>query len=317
MPIRLCVNLTTEREPAQAAPRAHRLAPGGGETAAECWTLLPPAKKTVDNDETWRMMNAKVSVNMTLTNIRRVSLVRHRAGRGKRGAMAYSYEFERPGLTVDCVIFGLDLDEESLQVMLVERDLEPFAGRWAIPGGFVRRGESPAEAAARELREETGIADVFLEQLYTFGAPGRDPRGWVVSVAYYALVSPDKHSIRAATDAREARWFPVTRTPPLAFDHTEILKTALARLRGKLTYAPVGFELLPQKFTIKQLQKLYEIVLGRQLDNRNFRKKIFGMDVLRELDEMQQGVPHRAARLYRFDEHKYKQLLKRGLSFEL
>lgn len=231
--------------------------------------------------------------------------------------MAYSYEFERPGLTVDCVIFGLDLDEESLQVMLVERDLAPFEGRWAIPGGFVRRGEALAEAAARELREETGIAEVFLEQLYTFGAPGRDPRGWVVSVAYYALVSPDNHAVRAATDAREARWYPVEKTPPLAFDHGEILKVALARLRGKLTYAPVGFELLPQKFTVKQLQKLYEIVLGRRLDNRNFRKKIFGMDVLRELGETQRGVPHRAARLYRFDERKYRQLLKRGLSFEL
>ena len=231
--------------------------------------------------------------------------------------MRYSYEYERPALTVDCVIFGLDLDEQHLKVMLVERDVEPFAGRWAIPGGFVRKGETLEEAAARELREETGIADVYLEQLYTFGDPGRDPRGWVVSVAYYALVSPDKHSIHATTDARQARWFPVTDVPALAFDHDEILKTALARVRGKLTYAPVGFELLPRKFTVKQLQKLYEIVLGRKLDNRNFRKKIFGMDVLRQLDEWQRGVAHRAARLYKFDERKYKQLVKRGLSFEL
>jgi 8-oxo-dGTP diphosphatase len=201
--------------------------------------------------------------------------------------------------------------------MLVERALEPFAGMWAVPGGFVRRGETLEGAAARELREETGIADVFLEQLYTFGAPARDPRGWVVSVAYYALVSPDKHTIQAATDARQARWFPVTSLPPLAFDHAEILGTALERVRGKLTYAPIGFELLPRKFTIKQLQKLYEIVLGTKLDNRNFRKKIFGMDVLQELDEMQRGVPHRAARLYKFDERKYRRLLKRGLSFGL
>jgi 8-oxo-dGTP diphosphatase len=231
--------------------------------------------------------------------------------------VAYSYEYERPGLTVDCVIFGLDLDEESLKVMLVERDLEPYSGMWAIPGGFVREGETLTEAATRELREETGITDVFLEQLYTFGDPGRDPRGWVVSVAYYALVSPEQHSIHAATDARQARWFPVTAIPRLAFDHAEILRTALARIRGKLTYAPIGFELLPRKFTIKQLQKLYEIVLGMKLDNRNFRKKIFGMDVLRELDEMQTGVAHRAARLYKFDERKYKQLIKRGLNFEL
>ncbi|HYJ45141.1 MAG TPA: NUDIX domain-containing protein [Pyrinomonadaceae bacterium] len=231
--------------------------------------------------------------------------------------MRFSYEYERPGLTVDCVIFGLDLEEERLKVMLIERELEPFAGMWAVPGGFVRRGETLESAAARELEEETGITDVFLEQLYTFGDPRRDPRGWVVSVAYYALVSPEKHTVHAATDAREARWFPVTSLPRLAFDHAEILRVALARLRGKLSYAPIGFELLPQKFTIKQLQKLYEIVLGAKLDNRNFRKKIFGMDVLRELDELQRGVPHRAARLYKFDERKYRHLVKRGLNFEL
>lgn len=229
----------------------------------------------------------------------------------------YSYEFERPGLTVDCVIFGLDLDEETLRVMLIERDLEPFEGMWAIPGGFVRPGETLEAAAARELREETGIDEVFLEQLYTFGAPGRDPRGWVVSVAYYALVSPERHPVHAATDARQARWFPVDALPRLAFDHAEILQTALGRVRGKLTYAPIGFELLPRKFTVKQLQKLYEIVLGTRLDNRNFRKKIFGMDVLRELNEMQKGVPHRAARLYEFDERKYRRLVRAGLSFEL
>ena len=231
--------------------------------------------------------------------------------------MKFSYEFERPGLTVDCVIFGLDLEEGTLKVMLIERDLEPFEGVWAIPGGFVRTGETLEAAAARELREETGIADVFLEQLYTFGAPGRDPRVWVVSVAYYALVSPDKHTIHASTDARQARWFPVASLPRLAFDHAEILRKALERVRGKLTYAPIGFELLPRKFTIKQLQKLYEIVLGTSLDNRNFRKKIFGLDVLKELKEMQKGVPHRAARLYEFDERKYRQLVKRGLSFGL
>jgi len=231
--------------------------------------------------------------------------------------MGFTYDYEMPSVAVDCVIFGLDLDDNTLKVVLVERGLEPFAGKWAIPGGFVRKGESLDEAAMRELREETGIDEVFLEQLYTFGGPGRDPRGWVISVAYYALVSPDKHSIVAATDARRAQWFPANRLPRLAFDHTSILEIALERLRGKLTYAPIGFELLPEKFTIKQLQRLYEIVLGRTLDNRNFRKKIFSMNVLRELDEMQQGVPHRAARLYKFDVRKYKQLTSRGMSFEL
>lgn len=231
--------------------------------------------------------------------------------------MPHTYDYERPGLTVDCVIFGLDLDEEALKVMLVERDIEPFAGTWAIPGGFVHPDETLEAAALRELREETGISEVFLEQLYTFGAPGRDPRGWIVSVAHYALVSPDQHAVAAASDTRRAVWFPVSDLPRLAFDHEEMMGVALARLRGKLTYAPVGFELLPEKFTIKQLQKLYEIVLGQKLDNRNFRKKIFGMDVLRELPETQQNVPHRAARLYKFDARKYRQLSKRGLSFEL
>jgi 8-oxo-dGTP diphosphatase len=231
--------------------------------------------------------------------------------------MSHVYEHERPALTVDCVLFGLDFPEETLQVMLIERDLKPYAGMWAIPGGFAQKKETLAQAAMRELKEETGIRNVYLEQLYTFGDPKRDPRGWVVSVAYYALVAPDKYTIKAATDARQAAWFPVNKLPPLAFDHSEIINMALERVRGKLSYAPIGFELLPQKFTIKQLQKLYEIVLGTQLDNRNFRKKIFSMNILRELDETQKGVPHRAARYYKFDERKYKQLAKRGLSFEL
>jgi 8-oxo-dGTP diphosphatase len=231
--------------------------------------------------------------------------------------MAHKYQYEMPAVAVDCVIFGLDLETKDLKVMLIERDLDPFAGMWAIPGGFVRRGESLEQAAARELEEETGISNVFLEQLYSFGDPGRDPRGWVISVAYYALVSPEGHRVVARTDARQAAWFTVKRLPRLAFDHARIVQAALERLRGKLSYAPVGFELLPRKFTVRQLQNLYEIVIGRKLDNRNFRKKIFGMDLLRELDEMQHGVPHRAARLYSFDERKYKQLVKQGLAFEI
>jgi 8-oxo-dGTP diphosphatase len=231
----------------------------------------------------------------------------------------FTYEYPRPALTVDCVVFGLD--EQDLKVLLIERDLEPFTGKWALPGGFVRMDEDLEQAARRELREETGLEGVFLEQLYTFGDPGRDPRGRVVSVAYYALVNLADQQPHAATDARDARWFPVSdvtaKAPRLAFDHADILAAALRRLKGKVRYEPIGFELLPRKFTLSQLQRLYETVLERQLDKRNFRKKILSMDLLVELDEIQQDVAHRAARLYRFDEDKYKRLRRRGFNFEI
>lgn len=226
-------------------------------------------------------------------------------------------ERDRISLTVDCVVFGLDAAQADLRVLLIQRGLSPFKGRWAFPGGFVREAESLEEAARRELREETSLEKVFLEQLYTFGSPARDPRGRVVSVAYYALVNLDEHRPKAATDASLAAWFSVSDLPGLAFDHEAILRTALARLKGKLTYEPIGFELLPRKFTLSQLQRLYETVLERPLDKRNFRKKILGMGLLVDLDEIEQDVAHRAARLHRFDEDKYKQLRKKGFLFEL
>ena len=229
--------------------------------------------------------------------------------------MSVTYEFPRPAFTVDCVVFGLD--EEDLKVLLIERELAPFAGRWALPGGFVRQDESPEVAARRELAEETGIERVFLEQLYTFGEPGRDPRGHVVSVAHYALVKLVDHRIRAATDARQAAWFSVWDLPQLAFDHQAILDKALQRLRGKLRYQPIGFELLPTKFTLSELQRVYEKILERTLDKRNFRKRLLATELLVELDEVQQDVAHRAARLYRFDRKKYQQLEKDGFLFEL
>jgi len=231
--------------------------------------------------------------------------------------MAYTYEYPRPALTVDCVVFGLD--EADLKVLLVQRDLPPFKDRWALPGGFVRMEESVDDAARRELREETGLKlnDLYLEQLYTFGDTCRDPRGRVVSVAYYALVNLADHSVQAATDARDAAWFSVSDTPSLAFDHDQILAAALERLKGKVRYQPIGFELLPPKFTLSQLQRLYETVLERQLDKRNFRKKILSMGVLVETDEVQTDVAHRAARLYRFDEDKYRRLKKKGFNFEI
>ncbi len=229
--------------------------------------------------------------------------------------MAYSYEYPRPALTVDCVVFGLD--DEDLKLLLIERDLEPFVGCWALPGGFVQMEEPLEEAARRELQEESGLRDVFLEQLYTFGSVGRDPRGRVVSVAYYALVNILDHQVQAATDARRAAWFSVADPPTLAFDHAEILQVAHRRLVGKVRYQPIGFELLPPKFTLSQLQHLYETVLETRFDKRTFRRKVLSMDLLEETDEVQTDVAHRAARLYRFDEKKYQRLSRQGFLFEL
>jgi len=217
-------------------------------------------------------------------------------------------------VTVDCVVFGLDSD---LKVLLIQRGGEPFAHSWALPGGFIHADESIDAAAQRELSEETGLKSVFLEQLYTFGEVDRDPRGRVISVAYFALVKLSDHKVRAATDAADVGWFSVTDLPTLAFDHEQILYAALTRLKGKVTYQPIGFELLPKKFTLSQLQEMYEIILDRSLDKRNFRKKILGMELLEELEEVQQDVAHRAARLYRFDERKYKRLTKGGFVFEI
>ncbi|HFE44188.1 MAG TPA: NUDIX hydrolase [Nannocystis exedens] len=229
--------------------------------------------------------------------------------------MSFSYEFERPSLTVDCVVFGVD--KSTLKILLIERDVEPFAGQWALPGGFVRMDEDLESAALRELSEETGVEKLYLEQLYTFGAVDRDPRGRVVTVAYYALVRLADHRVRAATDARDAAWYAFDDLPPLAFDHQKIVDVARERLRGKVRYKPIGFELLPHKFTLTELQTLYEIVLERALDKRNFRKKILGMELLVALDEVEAGVAHRAARLYRFDPRRYQRLVKQGFNFEI
>src|SRR5919201_2503311 len=205
--------------------------------------------------------------------------------------MAVTYEYPRPALTVDAVVFGLD--DEDLKVLLIQRGLEPFKGKWALPGGFVRVDETLDEAARRELAEEAGLEGVFLEQLYTFGAVNRDPRERVVSVAYYALVKLAAHETKAATDAADARWFPISKVPKLAFDHADILATALARLKGKVRYQPIGFELLPPKFTLSQLQHLYEAVLETPLDKRNFRKKVLSFGLLAPLKETAMAGRHR------------------------
>jgi 8-oxo-dGTP diphosphatase len=235
----------------------------------------------------------------------------HEATRGS------SYAFPRPALTVDCVVFGLD--DDGLRVLLVERELPPFAGSWALPGGFVRVGESLDEAARRELSEETGLGGdaVYLEQLFTFGAPDRDPREHTVSVAYYALVNIRDHAVVAATDARDAKWFSLAEPsalPELAFDHATILRIALERLRGKLRYVPIGFELLPERFTLGQLQHLYETVLGEAIDKRNFRKKVLSLGFVVETGELEEDVPRRRAKLYRFDEARYRKLEREGFA---
>ncbi|MCU0389765.1 MAG: NUDIX hydrolase [Thermoflexibacter sp.] len=229
----------------------------------------------------------------------------------------YTYEYPRPALSVDCVIFGLD--ENELKVLLIERGHDPYAGCWAFPGGFVDMDETTEAAAKRELWEETGLQNMFMEQLYTFSDVHRDPRGRVVSVAYYALVklSDVKDQVSASSDAQKAEWFPVNSLPALAFDHAKIFDTAFTRLKGKVRYQPLGFELLPEKFTLSQLQKLYELILNKELDKRNFRKKILSMALLIELPERQKGVSHRAAKLYQFDKVKYKELEAKGFSFEL
>jgi len=229
--------------------------------------------------------------------------------------MPHTYQYPRAALTVDCVVFGLD--EGDLKVLLIQRALEPFKGKWALPGGFVRVDETLDAAARRELAEEAGLKDVFLEQLYSFSEVNRDPRERVVSVAYYALVKLAAHETKAATDAADSRWFPISKVPKLAFDHADILATALDRLKGKVRYQPIGFELLPPKFTLSQLQHLYEVVLGAALDKRNFRKKVLGFGLLVPLKETQMVGRHRPAQLFEFDAVNYEKLKKKGFNFEL
>jgi 8-oxo-dGTP diphosphatase len=229
--------------------------------------------------------------------------------------MPFTYQHRRAALTVDCVVFGFD--EGALKVLLIRRGIQPYQNQWALPGGFVRTDETLDEAARRELQEETGLHEVYLEQLYTFGGVDRDPRERVVSVAYFALVRRADHLPAAATDADEAKWFEAEDVPVLAFDHAAILASALERLRGKIRWQPVGFELLPKKFTLSRFQALYEAILGRDLDKRNFRKKLLALDLLVPLDETTTAASRRPARLFRFDRRKYQTLTRKGFIFDL
>ncbi|MEW6733695.1 MAG: NUDIX domain-containing protein [Acidobacteriota bacterium] len=210
--------------------------------------------------------------------------------------------FPRPSVTVDMVVFTVA--DSDLKVLLIKRGEPPFKGMWAIPGGFVRKGETLNEAALRELRDETNVSNIYLEQLYTFGNPDRDPRTWVITVAYFALVNADNLQIKADTDAEAVAWHSMYSLPELAFDHGEILNYALERLRNKLEYTTVGFQLLPAKFTLTELQRVYEVILCKPLDKRNFRKKILSMGILKDLGETKMEGIHRPAQLFCFvDRH--------------
>jgi 8-oxo-dGTP diphosphatase len=201
-------------------------------------------------------------------------------------------------VTVDIVLFTIK--DRSLHLLLIRRLAKPFENRYALPGGFVLEEESLDHAAARELREEAGVEKVYLEQLYTFGDPKRDPRGRVITVSYYALV-PHTQFLQAGTDASEAAWFPVAKLPSLAFDHKKIVEYAHQRIRNKLDYTGVGFELLPEKFTLSELQSVHEAILDETLDKRNFRRKITQKAIVKPLKEWRR-TGRKPAQLYRFSE---------------
>jgi len=220
--------------------------------------------------------------------------------------------YKRPSVTVDVVVFTIL--EAELKVLLVKRKNWPYQEIWAIPGGFVDMDEGLEEAAYRELREETGVCgeDVYLEQLYTFGDPDRDPRTRVITVAYFALVSADKLQLRAASDAAGVGWFSAYSPPSLAFDHAEILKYAITRLRYKLEYTALGFQLLPERFTLRELQQAYETVLGEELDKGNFRSRLRKTEVVEPTDGYQE-TGGRPARLYRFRDDAVAEIKTRRL----
>ena len=224
-------------------------------------------------------------------------------------------DYPRPAVTTDCVILGFD--EGELKVLLIERATEPFKGRWALPGGFVCMEETADDCAARILQKETSLSDIYMEQLYTFATVERDPRFRVISIGYYALIKLADYQAQAGTDESSVKWFTLNEIPELAFDHNSILDKALERLKGKIKYQPIGFELLPEKFTLPHLRHLYEVILQTELDDRNFRKKILSYNLLIDTGELQQGARNRAPKLYSFDKQKYEEHTRNGFYFEL
>jgi 8-oxo-dGTP diphosphatase len=211
--------------------------------------------------------------------------------------MAYTYDYPHPAVTVDIVIFTIV--DDDFKVLLIQRDIEPFEGMWALPGGFVGIDESLRRAAWRELKEETGVNAAFLEQLGAFGHPDRDPRERVITVTYYALIPAERIKPRAATDARQARLFSMDELPELAFDHAKILRRAQQKVRDKIDEPIIALQLLPEAFTLSDLQRVHERILGTPIDKRNFRKKILALDLISPTGEERRDGPHRPARLYR------------------
>lgn len=229
--------------------------------------------------------------------------------------MPFQNEFYKTAFSVDNVIFGFD--GNNLKVLLIRRKHEPFAGFWALPGDIVQPDQDLDEGALQVLERLTGIKNVFLEQVHTFGKVDRHPRGRVITVAYYSLIKIDDVKISPSSFAEKVEWKEIMSIESLAFDHLDIMNTCLARLRRSVKYRPVGFELLPKKFTLTELQNLYESILEKDLDKRNFRKKILSMNILRTHNEMQKGVAHRPAKLYSFDALKYEAAKESGFVFEL
>jgi 8-oxo-dGTP diphosphatase len=224
-------------------------------------------------------------------------------------------DFFQIGLSVDCVVFGYH--EKKLKVLLIKRGADPFKGDWALPGDLVYPNEDIDVAAQRVLKDLTGIGSLFMEQTKVYGRTDRHPAGRVVTTAYYSLVDISKYDPHASAWAEGVYWVDLNELPPLAFDHDSIVKDAIEILRGKVRHMPIGFELLPKKFALAQLQELYEALLGEKYDKANFRKRIKSQDLLVALVEMQKGVSHRPARLYSFDVLRYEQLKKKGFSFGL
>lgn len=222
-------------------------------------------------------------------------------------------EFFQFGLSIDCVIFGYHEDE--LRVLLIERDAEPFKNSWALPGDLVRLEEDLNDSANRILTHLTGLTDIYMEQFRAFGSVGRHPAGRVTTVAYYSLVKSKNYHPVASSWAKSTKWYSIDDLPDLAFDHKEIVDAAIDSLKRRMRTDAVGFELLPDKFTLKELQGLYEALLGYTFDKPNFRKKVLNTQLLVPLQEVESNVSHRPAKLFKFDKNKYKSLKAEGFSF--